>query len=506
MGTIYLQIPADLPAKAKEALSRGYFAGLPDYMPWPSHLELAGTELRAGKDIPESACLVLPWYLPASLDGIVLPGAATSPWMISTATLIERPASYRLPIELARGKINTLRNQAADWQAGGLNVTPAIAETLLKASLAFAEAVCRQDLPSGGQSALKALMQGLASADQLVNAYVDQVFSARLSRTPKLATRFACALTGPPPSPEGTERFKAAFNTVRLPFDWRECEVEPAKYQWDDFAARLEWAKDNNLAIEAGPVIDLSPESLPPWLSEYFGDSQTLNNYMLDFLEAALNRFGSEIKPWQVMSAANFSHLLQVDEEEMIWLVSQLLSTAQQVHPDGEHTLSLAQPWGDGLGTTGRHYAPFVFMDALLRSRVSLAALELELVNGPPARASYVRDRLDTSRMLDLYALLGLPVQVAMGHPSSAADDPLAEPIYGLSNDSPHPYHPEEQARWAERFVPLCVCKPYVVAVTWSHWSDAAPHRLPHCGVLDAAAKPKPVLASLTSLREQRIR
>ena len=40
---------------------------------------------------------------------------------------------------------------------------------------------------------------------------------------------------------------------------------------------------------------------------------------------------------------------------------------------------------------------------------------------GVTPRGSYCRDLLETSRILDLYALLGLPLRVTLGYPSSAA-------------------------------------------------------------------------------------
>ena len=42
--------------------------------------------------------------------------------MTSTATVIERPQPYHLALELARGKVNQVRGQAADWLQGGLQV------------------------------------------------------------------------------------------------------------------------------------------------------------------------------------------------------------------------------------------------------------------------------------------------------------------------------------------------------------------------------------------------
>ncbi len=35
--------------------------------------------------------------------------------LVGTATLAERPAPYMLAVELARGKLNDIRNQLSDW-------------------------------------------------------------------------------------------------------------------------------------------------------------------------------------------------------------------------------------------------------------------------------------------------------------------------------------------------------------------------------------------------------
>ena len=50
------------------------------------------------------------------------------------------------------------------------------------------------------------------------------------------------------------------------------------------------------------------------------------------------------------------------------------------------------------------------------------------MVMGVTPRGSYCRDLLDASRVLDLYALLGMPLQVTLGYPSAGGADPLADP------------------------------------------------------------------------------
>ena len=53
---------------------------------------------------------------------ILWPIADRGPLLLSTATLMEREQAYQLPLELARGTLNRVRNLLADWQASGLTI------------------------------------------------------------------------------------------------------------------------------------------------------------------------------------------------------------------------------------------------------------------------------------------------------------------------------------------------------------------------------------------------
>ena len=65
------------------------------------------------RETTESGRLFVPW----PIEGHGTP-------IVGTATLAERPAPYVLAVELARGKLNDVRNQLADWTQMGLRSTP----------------------------------------------------------------------------------------------------------------------------------------------------------------------------------------------------------------------------------------------------------------------------------------------------------------------------------------------------------------------------------------------
>ena len=53
-----------------------------------------------------------------------------------------RTAPYQLLVELARGKVNQVRGQLADWQGAGLQISPQLNALVREASYTFGHAVC----------------------------------------------------------------------------------------------------------------------------------------------------------------------------------------------------------------------------------------------------------------------------------------------------------------------------------------------------------------------------
>src|SRR5438477_9911553 len=82
-----------------EAIGRTYLAGMDD-VPWRTEVAWDGRQLTVERSDSDSGYLYVPWR-----------AAGHGQLTLSTATLIEREAPYLLPVELARGTLNRLRNQ-----------------------------------------------------------------------------------------------------------------------------------------------------------------------------------------------------------------------------------------------------------------------------------------------------------------------------------------------------------------------------------------------------------
>src|SRR5262249_43376672 len=162
------QLPAGLDRDQARELERTCVVGGPDNMPWPAELVFRHGHMAINRNVDESGYVVAPWSL-----------GALGQLMVSSATLMERSAPYDLLVELARGKVNQVRTQAADWEAGGLQLTGQLRDLLRDSALTFGQAVCSSDPDEVQRQSQAALLMACEAATHLAEAYTTQVFEIR---------------------------------------------------------------------------------------------------------------------------------------------------------------------------------------------------------------------------------------------------------------------------------------------------------------------------------------
>src|SRR5437764_1647068 len=202
MGIVSFLLPSDLKPEQVRELERACMAGGQDNMPWPTEVHVDRDRLTLRRSVDESGLLVTPWYIEGQ-----------GQLMGTSATLMERGEPYLLPVELARGKVNQLRCQAADWRAGGLEIPAALDEAIVNASQAFGRTVTQPDARQANEQAHQALTLAYHAADELVRAYVEQVFEIRHQRQPQLDTALGCTLGPTLPAGDMASRFLRACNS-----------------------------------------------------------------------------------------------------------------------------------------------------------------------------------------------------------------------------------------------------------------------------------------------------
>jgi hypothetical protein len=496
MGMMKFQLPPNLSTDAVAALKRACVVGGPDNMPYPTQITIDRDQLTVSRNVDESGALLVPW----DVEG-------AGQLMCSTATLIERPVPYHLQMELARGKVNQLRNQAADWQLGGVEVADPLLQQIRAATRAFTRAITRLPSPQSADFAQNALTLSFDASDQLALTYLQQLAQFRHQRLPRFDTTLGCRLGSTVPQGQTAASLTKAFNAICLPLCWGDIEPVEATYHWEASEEVLAWAIDQGLAVSAGPLVDFSTARLPDWLWLWERDLSSIAGFLCDYVETTVKRYSDRIRTWQLTAASNYAAVLTLGEDELLWLTVRLVEAARQVDPSLELIIGISQPWGEYMALEDRTHSPFVFADTLIRAGLTLAALDVELVMGVTPRGSHCRDLLETLRMIDLYSLLGVPLQITLGYPSERGPDPKADSELTVASGSWRGgFSPETQAEWAALFTELAVCKPSVRAVQWAHCFDEESHQFPHCGLVDGKGNIKPALQQIREVRERHLR
>ncbi len=484
------QLPAGLTSEAARALERTCMAGGPENVPWPSQVRLRGNQMLVSHSMEDSGSgfLQVPWHIAG--HGLLL-GA--------TNTVMERQVPYNLLLELARGKVHQVRCQMHDWRTIGIPISAELEDRVGQLAQHFGQAVLADSANEMNTLAQQVLVEAYSLADQLVQTYTSQVFRIRQEMVARLDTTLGPRL-GTIPAPDLAEQLRASCNSVTIPLSWNQVELEETVYRWQAYDAVVDWAVAQGWHVTAGPLVDFTSAALPAWLWVWENDISALALFMCRYVESAVRRYGNRIRRWQLTAGSNCASVLGLSEDELLGLTGRLVETGRQVDPGLELSIGIAQPWGDFMACSPRNHSPYLFADTLIRYGVHLSAIDIEVVMGIDPRGSYCRDALEVSRILDLYALLGVPLRVTLGYPAQTGPDHDSNPELSLSagfwGDG---FNPETQARWAESFVSLALSKPRVQAVQWTHFSDAEMHQFPHCGLVDSQGQARPALARLAS-------
>lgn len=472
----------------EEMVQQAYLSGI-DRVSWPVRTSVEGDELILQRSVSDSANLHISWPVEGH-------GRLT----LTTASLMERPAPYLMPLEIARGMIVQLRNQLADWQVIGLVVPETVQTTMGKAIEQFSWAVISQDEPpTSAEYAERALHFAVNAGEMLVAAYTEQALSVRRRAGGKLAS-FLGANLGANLLDNATARHVLqTFNAAEVPISWCDVETTEGQFSWTTSDRQIEWCRAHGLKVLAGPLFELDPHALPHWLYLFEDDVESVRDFAANFVRAAVERYRGKVDYWICAGRVNTAEVLSLSEPERLRLVAQTVELARSLDPDTPVLVSFDQPWAEYMGRHESDFPPLHFADALIRAGLGLAGLMLEINVGYSPGGSLLRHPLEFSRLLDTWSLLGLPLWLSLSAPSAFHEDPLAG---HPSTVAPGSWTATAQQAYIARFVPLCLAKPLVQGVLWNQLRDSEPHDFPHGGLFDDRRHPKPALRTLTTIRQ----
>lgn len=490
MGQIRFLIPRleELPSQAVE---QAYLAGM-DGAPWECTCTLTGKVLTLERSFArESGNFFCCW--PVKNHG--------EP-MLSTGCLMEREQPYNLPVELARGTLHRLRNQAAAWESGGMTLPDSYANTVTLAGAALGKAAISQAEPLvAAEHAGVAMMHALDGIRTLCTDYSRQMIALRRSQSPRLTTLAIGKMDGVPQGPLA-ERFLAAFNTALITPIWKDLATTANTYDWKEIDDQVQWCRDNGLRVCMGPLIQLDRHRLPDWLYLWEDEFEEIQASSIEFQKRVIERYRGKVHLWYAAGRVNSSLGLDLGDEQRLKLCVSILDTCHELDARTPAILGFDQPWAEYIARQDRELTPLHFADTLIRSDLGMAGVGIEINFGYWPAATLPRDMVEVSRMLDRWTTLGLPLVVQISIPSDDSPDPKASiPSEPVPNWGPQPIGGTMQDFWVRQLLPMLLAKQSVQGFIWNQLRDDRQHDFAHGGLVTHRGTAKPALNTLTQIR-----
>ncbi|HZL88999.1 MAG TPA: hypothetical protein VFB96_11540 [Pirellulaceae bacterium] len=474
------------------ALTRAYVAGL-DGIPWECRRTFADGVLSIERDVRESGNLYFPWLVKEQ-------GELT----LCTASLMEREKPYHLTVELARGTLNRLRNQVDQWESGGATIPDECRQLTHEATLALAQAAIGQsDTRTADQQASRSIDLAMRAIDIVCRDYCQQVLDARRREQPVMSALLGCRLDQVPDG-AAAEAFVAGFNTAVIVPSWPNLATRAGEYQWDELDQQVQWCRDAGLRICMGPLVQLDRASLPDWLYLWEEEFDELENSVVEFARAIVQRYLGRVHLWNCAGRMNVPGVMDLSEEQRLRLTVDLLELVRSLDPRTPTIVSFDQPWAEYVADREQELTPLHFADTLVRGELGLAGVALEMNFGYAPDGTLPRDALEISRQIDRWSQLGAPLVAVITLPSRGDADSAARSqakvLPGLADGRVTPDWQRDVVQW---LVPLLMARQPVQAVLWNQMRDDVPHDFPHGGLFDTQGKPKPALEAISELRRK---
>ena len=253
--------------------------------------------------------------------------------LVGTATLAERAAPYVLAVELARGKLNDIRNQLADWLQLGLRSTPPLDQALAERREHLSSpppAPIARGVRAGCAGVARRRNGGRRSADGRVHV-ADPPEPPLVHFSP--AHPFRLRYRGS--SAEGTwgADWTGCFNMAQLRMSWKDIAPSEGQYRWDALDSLLSWSRRSGLAFEVGPLVEFRYGALPDWLSLWEGDCETISGLLADFVQQAVTRYRGRVPLWHLVHRPASADILGLTEEEQIRITARAIQVAPRQTP-----------------------------------------------------------------------------------------------------------------------------------------------------------------------------
>lgn len=478
-------------------------------------LDLAGAYMFGLDDIPVRADIVSDGHLVTCMKQF--PGAAglavvwdagnQCRYLLPTTRLPNRSRPYLLNLELLRAQMMRLYRKREDWELFSPAASAEHHREFNSVRDLFLEAL-KTEHAQPEQAAIladEALQQGLILGEKAALLQADLAGKNR-PRSPKQPLAFGTALPAVGDLGPCQQAMEQACDFLRIPLRWADLEPTEKRFQFGPVDANINLAARQGKTLHAGPLLSFDRNHLPDWLGIWRSDFESFRNSALACIQRLCERYASQVDVWIVGSGLNAANPMELSFEQILDLTRSACQLVKRLCPHAEAVFELTCPWGEYYARNQRTIPPLLFADMLNQTEIPFDAFGLALQMGLGADGLFVRDLLQIASLIDDFLPAGRAVHLsACGVPSDTRHDP--NDAWGGTESVSRGgmwhanWSQRLQAEWLQAVTRIARARPRVECLCWTDLTDAAEHKLPNGGLLDADNKPKLAFKELLNLR-----
>jgi len=455
----------------------------PESVPWTGQVSFKDDLLHVSRPEDHATAVSLLWDI-----------GQRGAYQMETTRLPPRAKPYILNVELARFRLMKIVQKQEDWNLFDFPKTEKLQSTFREAQGLFAQALAHLDKPeTAAKLADRSMDVSFDLSEDLAKFHAELLLNRRRTTNSLPRHLFGAVVDWTVQSPLYREAVFDLCDFVVLPMPWKTLQPSEDVFLSEQLDEWVEALAKKRMLVIAGPLIDLTNDSVPDWLYIWEHDFDTLRDLAYDFVRKVVSRYRRAVTAWNVTSGLHASSAFTLSFEQMIDMTRLLVQQVRTIAPSSRAIVTVQQPFGEYHARPNAAVPPMLYADMVAQSGIQFDAFGLELTIGSPTRGSLTRDLFQLSCMLDKFSTLGKPMFLT----GVCAPD-HAPPEAGRLRDG---YSPQRQAKWLEEFSRIALSKPYIENICWSNFSDIST-KLPGGGLLDDSMQHKPIVAASQTLRE----
>ncbi|MHC4271217.1 MAG: endo-1,4-beta-xylanase [Planctomycetota bacterium] len=419
--------------------------------------------------------------------------------MLPTTALPERERPYILNIELARAKLMQIMNKKEEWAL--FNEVDKQAKVFKQAQDLFIQAI--QNLSDEKQAAKladEALKKAIIVAENMANTQADVMFEARSKSHGFGRGCLGCIVD--PKQTSNSQYLKSILSLsgfATVPMNWALIEKQKGSYDFTQIDESIKILGQKRLVIGAGPLLYFSKKSIPQWLIKNRPGFEKVREAAYRFISKVVSRYSGTVRAWRVISGLNAFNHFNFSFDQVLEMTR---AANMAVKAEGDRALKIidvCNPWGEYYASVPNTISPFVYVDMVVQSGINFDVFGLQMRVGKNLSGMHIRDMMQISSLLDLFALVGKPVHITeVEAPSKNFEKAKDGDEAGVWH---HDWDESLQAQWIEQFYKIVLSKPFVDTITYSHLTDDEGNTIQNSGLLTNDLKPKKSFEVLKKMR-----